>query len=115
MPAGDRAKLAKLLAMLGSDHAGERAAAGLLADRLVRSANVTWAAVIAGEATCPPDPSPNAACWRADLATCRRHLSRLRTWEGRFIEGITGRPSISPRQTAVLAEIAAGLRAGGWQ
>jgi hypothetical protein len=32
----ERARLAKLLGMLGSEHLGERAAAGQAADRLVR-------------------------------------------------------------------------------
>jgi hypothetical protein len=42
----DRERLAKLLGLLGSDHAGERDAAGLAADRLVRAAGLTWSSIV---------------------------------------------------------------------
>jgi hypothetical protein len=45
----DREKLIKLLGLLGSDHNGEIAAAGRVADALIRDAGVTWADVIAPE------------------------------------------------------------------
>src|SRR5215831_19632090 len=45
----DRGRLIKLLGLLGSDHNGEIAAAGRLADALIRDAGVTWADVIAPE------------------------------------------------------------------
>ena len=45
----DRERLIKLLGLLGSDHNGEIAAAGRLADALIRDAGVTWADVIAPE------------------------------------------------------------------
>ena len=38
-------RLAKVLALLGSPYDGERASAGLLADRIVRAAGITWADV----------------------------------------------------------------------
>jgi hypothetical protein len=44
----DLARLAKLLGMLGSEHPGERVNAGLLADRLVRDAGITWSEIING-------------------------------------------------------------------
>ena len=47
-PQLDRDKLAKLLGLLSSEHAGERASAGAIADRLVREAGLTWSAVVAG-------------------------------------------------------------------
>ena len=40
LPAASRRKLAKLLGLLGSDHRGERDAAGLAAHRLVKQAGV---------------------------------------------------------------------------
>jgi hypothetical protein len=43
----DPARLAKVLARLGSDHDGERAAAGLLASRMVREAGLTWDQLLA--------------------------------------------------------------------
>ena len=45
----DRERLIKLLGLLGSDHNGEIAAAGRVADALIRDAGVTWADVIAPE------------------------------------------------------------------
>jgi hypothetical protein len=46
----DRAKLTKLLGMLGSAHDGERAAAGKLASDLIRHAGLSWAEVLDGGA-----------------------------------------------------------------
>ena len=45
----DRERLIKLLGLLGSAHNGEIAAAGRMADALIRDAGVTWADVIASE------------------------------------------------------------------
>lgn len=42
MDYGDRVKLDRILGMLGSAHAGERAAAALAAHRLLTKAGVTW-------------------------------------------------------------------------
>jgi hypothetical protein len=39
-------RLAKILGLLGSDHDGERAAAGLKADQLLRESGLTWREVI---------------------------------------------------------------------
>jgi hypothetical protein len=45
----DRETLIKLLGLLGSAHNGEIAAAGRMADALIRDAGITWADVIASE------------------------------------------------------------------
>lgn len=45
-----RGKLAKILARLGSEHDGERAAAGLLASRLLREAGLSWEDLLAPQA-----------------------------------------------------------------
>ena len=42
MKEGDRLKLIRILGMLGSDHAGERAAAALAAHRQVKAMRTTW-------------------------------------------------------------------------
>lgn len=44
---GQWLKLVRVLGMLGSDHAGERAAAALAAHRLVRGWGTDWAALLA--------------------------------------------------------------------
>jgi hypothetical protein len=46
LAATDRTKLAKLLWLLGSDHQGERDAAGLAAHRLVQDRGATWFDVV---------------------------------------------------------------------
>lgn len=43
----NREKLAKVLAMAGSQHDGERANAAALADRMVKAAGLTWDRVLA--------------------------------------------------------------------
>jgi len=56
------ARLAKILGLLGSDHDGERAAAGLKADQLLRESGLTWRDIIAPPIV--PDP-PRIRSWRA--------------------------------------------------
>jgi lysozyme family protein len=46
--AADRRKMAKILGMMGSAHAGERAAAATAAEELRRRLGVDWAALIGG-------------------------------------------------------------------
>lgn len=53
---------AKLLGMLGSDHAGERDAAGLAAHRLRQQAGITWSALLAPP---PVKREPLFSTWRA--------------------------------------------------
>jgi len=42
----DKARLIKLLGMLGSDHDGERASAALLATRMLKEAGLVWADLV---------------------------------------------------------------------
>lgn len=42
MTKADRIKLARILGMLGSDHAGERAAAARATHRMVKAPGLTW-------------------------------------------------------------------------
>lgn len=54
MNRGTRIKLAAVLGMLGSEHAGERAAAALAAHRLIGSLDMTWWDIIgAGSKSAP--------------------------------------------------------------
>lgn len=52
----DRSKLSKLLGLLGSSHDGERAAAALKADQMVRRAGTTWANVLTPNPVRLPPP-----------------------------------------------------------
>ena len=47
-------RLVKLLGLLGSDHAAERASAGAKANELIRSRGLTWTQVVS---TWPTGPS----------------------------------------------------------
>lgn len=47
MQSSDTAKLARVLGLLGSEHAGERAAAALAAHRLVKRLGLSWQEILA--------------------------------------------------------------------
>jgi hypothetical protein len=66
LDAGSRRRLVKLCGMLGSIHPGERAAAGLKADQLVKVAGESWDSVIT--------PLPALADdWREQVLHCSTH------------------------------------------
>lgn len=82
MPAAlSRQKLAKVLALMSSDHPGERAAAAASADRLVKQHGIDWPEVLgisppvrsalASEKVDPP------ADWKQALEFCDQHRSKL--------------------------------------
>ena len=70
--------LAKLLGYLGSDHAGERAAAGLKAHEFIRQLGLTWHDVI----HVPPE-------WQAMAAFCRDRADELSNREYDFVANIS--------------------------
>lgn len=117
----ERNKLVGILGRLGSDFDGERAAAALLASRLLAGKGLAWDDVIptasasrqAGRGDSPNEPKPRST-WQANLALCRRHLFKLDDWPARFITSISRqRKALTPAQAAKLAEIADELRAQG--
>ena len=96
--------LAKLLGMLGSDHAGEVAVAGRKAHAFIRRLGLTWAYVI----YCPPDS------WRQMAADCSKHESLLNEWERDFLDNLCRlRRLPSDRQLAVLELIYSRLHRRG--
>ncbi len=107
----DRDRLVKLLGMLGSDHSGERDAAALAVVRLLRQRKLAWSDVIAAAG-----PAPNATRavaetnWRQTVAACLRQPGALDPWEAGFLHNLSRSPRISPKQAAVLRQIA--LRLG---
>jgi hypothetical protein len=104
-----RRKLAGVLGRLGSEHAGERAAAALLATRLIREAGFTWQDVLL-----PSDaPEQLQPQWRADLGLCQRHAADLTSWERAFLANVAGQISASQKQRDTLARVAGELRASG--
>lgn len=108
-----RTKLAKLCGMLGSDHAGERAAAGLKATEFVRSLGLSWADVFTN-ATSTQTPTPHEPGWRANLQFCQQHIRRCSEWERNYVASVSQRRSgLTPAQAAKLKQIADALRQQG--
>src|SRR5262249_51995721 len=103
-------RLTKLLGMLGSDHAGERAAAGSKANALVREHGLTWADVIFTPAGNDrhdnsfhkyqkQDERPDD--WRTMRDYCARRPGLLRSREHEFIDDIKGwRGALTEKQNA---------------
>ena len=117
LPDSDRTKLAKLLGMLGSAHAGERDAAACAAHRLVQQSGITWHDVVT-----PPLPQPAIAQRRyqtdhirnVDLDFCQYHASACTDWERQFIRSVSMRQSMSQKQRDVVVRIAESLRGRGF-
>ena len=97
----DRTRLAQMLGLLGSDHAGERDAAGLAAHRLVRERDLTWPEIL-----CPPAVERQHSTWRDIAQACLRHPDDLSSWELSFLSCLSRFPRLSPKQRACLGRIA---------
>ena len=114
MTTEERSRLVKVLSMLGSNHDGERAAAGLLATRLVKSAGTDWDQLLQPQEPCKrqtaSDFSPPPM---SDMGLCVRNLRRLTHWEQDFVLSLRGQSFLSVGQRRKLAEIAADLRKAG--
>ena len=117
LPPGDRRKLVGVLGMLGSDAVGERAAAVLLATRMVKAHGLVWDDLI-GPAPAQQHQQQAAPRPRADdggdLALCIRHLGVVNAWEAGFVRSVQRSRKRSARQLEILAGIAGGLRARGF-
>lgn len=109
----ERTRLVGILGRLGSDFDGERAAAGLLANRMLQARGLTWADLLAAREAQQGGRS-EAQQARADLELCGRHLERLDGWPAVFASSLMRRRSpMTPAQRAKLAQIADHLRARG--
>jgi hypothetical protein len=111
-------RLVKLLGMLGSNHDGERAAAALKANALVREHGLVWSDVI------PATPEPRSSSyrqehakrwnddagadldWRTMRGFCAQHSNLLRSREQEFIDHIDSwRGELTPKQSDWLIAI----------
>jgi hypothetical protein len=98
-------RLTKILGLLGSDHAGERAAAAAKAHALVRSIGLTWRDVITPSLSVAPQLE-NGFDWRLLAAECHARKAQLSLNESQFIAKIlTWCAEPSPRQMAWLLAI----------
>lgn len=119
--AADADRLAKLLGMLGSDHAGERDAAAIAAVKFRKQRNVTWPDVIGAPAPqarprqpqrprhATPDPWPEtpwSADWRAVAAGLGHYADLMSDWERDFVASIRRQKSITPKQHDVVLRLA---------
>jgi hypothetical protein len=102
LPPDERERLSKLLALLDSPQAGERAAAIAAATRLLERRGMRWSEVLA----VAPPAVRRRHDWRATIAKCLQRPGDLRRWEREFLESLTGFPKMSGKQRTVLAAIA---------
>jgi hypothetical protein len=108
----DRARLAAILGRLGSQHDGERAAAGLLASRFMRDHGLTWPDLLAAPAPATPPPPP--ADWRRRAAWCAERAELLSGWEADFLANLGARAAPpTEKQARVLDRLVARRMAAG--
>jgi hypothetical protein len=100
----ERVKLAKLLGMLGSNHSGERDAAGLAAHRFLQQRGLTWPRVL--EPPAIEQCLPELGTWRQTCRECLEHPGMLRAWGKSFLADLPGFRRLSVKQRYVLNEIA---------
>ena len=113
LAASDRERLARLLGMLGSDHAGERDNAGRAAHRMVQQHGVTWYDVVVTHHPPAYTDDPIGVGWRRTAAACRRYQHLLNRWENDFLIGLPRFPHLSTKQRSALLKIVVRLRACG--
>lgn len=116
----ERNRLVAILGRLGSDYDGERAAAGLLAARLLRDRGLCWDDLIltgGGAQRVPGMAQEERSAWppgQDNLVLCLRWLGELSSWEVGFVTDLRRkRRRLTPAQAAKLAQIADALRARG--
>ena len=114
LPTDIAARLAKLAGMFGSAHAGERANAAQMADRLVRDSGLTWFDVIR-----PAAPAAEMSHerewreprnWREAITAALNHEGSLTDWESSFVRSLRTFRRLTPRQSDVLWKIIDRLR-----
>lgn len=114
MTPGERDKLVRVLGMLGSTHDGERAAAGRLATKLLKTAGRTWDEVVIDNSRPAATAAGSEITRRTSaMAVCAGHQSALTEWEARFLASIRRRRTLTERQMATLLKIATELPGRG--
>lgn len=102
LSAPDRAKLAKVLPLLGSDKQGERDAAALAAHRILLKAGMSWGDVLAAK---PPEHrEPLIGTWRQTCIELAKQPGSLRPWERGFVTDLPKFQRLSTKQRYVLQE-----------
>jgi hypothetical protein len=116
LAASDRERLACLLGMLGSDHAGERDNTARMTDRLVRDHSIIWLDAI----TAPVVPRLSTDGPPARFTTCAEActfaLARapmLTQWEFDFLRNVASFSRLSSKQRKTLRRVVARAVAAG--
>ncbi|MCB8878272.1 hypothetical protein [Acidisoma silvae] len=99
--------MAAILGRLGSDQAGEVAAAAHMASAMLNRNGLTWADLLAPDV--PPAESEEDG-WRALVVSNLQYPGLLSDWEKRFLQQLLNRKRISPRQWQKVTQIAEQLR-----
>jgi hypothetical protein len=102
----DRKRLIAILGMLGSDQAGERAAAGLKAEELRKKLDLSWDQIIPEKSDGSAKQKRGRSDWEEKIEECAKHMDMLSEWEQGFVENMMmwdGAPT--PRQKAVIDRI----------
>lgn len=116
----ERTRLVGILGRLGSNHDGERAAAGLLASRMLRDRGLSWDTLLTVQ---DAPPTTRAGAQRsgaqqdaaADLAFCRRHVAHLSPWQAEFVASLAQwNTPWSAAQRMKVRQVAGQLRARGF-
>jgi hypothetical protein len=101
-----RERLCKLCGLLGSNHAGERAAAALKANDFLRDQGLTWQEVISlPQHKSEPETLAELCGWLLG------HSETLTAWERNFLSTLSSLNSISSKQRDQLDRITAKVRA----
>jgi hypothetical protein len=104
-------RLGKLCGLLGSAHDGERAAAALKADQLLRQHGLRWTDVIHVPEILPTPA--NSCIWDEPETISTRTAAylvaywsdALTDWESKFCRVVSEQPSVSRKQRVILNEL----------
>ena len=98
----DRKRLVQILGLLSSEHDGERANAGAMADKMVRAAGLRWPDVIL--TNLPPPRGQRDLDVSDAIVFCRNNIHHLSEWERDFLASVSSRHPdyLSDKQLAVL-------------
>jgi hypothetical protein len=101
------ARLRNICARLSSDYEGERAAAGLLASRLLRDRGLAWADVVMPATPLLRPAHEHTQPWREVVKDLLARPGSLRAWERtEFLPNLLGFQRLSPKQKSCLDQIA---------
>ena len=108
-------RLVGVLARLGSDFDGERAAAALLASRMLRDRGLSWDTLLSARPSgpAPSRPADTPGNTGTDFALCLWNIGLLTDWERRFIRSVATVKQRTPAQSRKIMEITASLRKNG--